>query len=190
LSGSSKRTPRGDAVKLARLLAEVLPIGPVRGPGQVWLGLSAGPVHIDRGKAIPVQAYCRPRGFQKVEAPRLLDNRHVKVVKLSALNTGRLYPQEIFLVLISVRGSVDQSAAGRLNDKSGIEPATFRRVAQCLNQVRHRFPFNIYRCVKIHCAPTPRPFDCITACLCKQVRNADACLQECGGHLKHSFNSV
>jgi len=53
------------------------------------------------------QSHYRPGqslGFQEVEAPRFEDNQHMKVVRLSALYTSHLYPQEIFLVLISVRG--------------------------------------------------------------------------------------
>ena len=48
-----------------------------------------------------------PVGIQEVGARRIQDNRHMEVVKLPLLGTGRLYPEEIYLVHRYFRGSVD-----------------------------------------------------------------------------------
>ena len=84
----------------------------------------------------------RSWGFQEVEGPRFQESRHIKVVRLSALHTVRLYPQEkhVFLVPISVRGWVDSRTIvwheGLCQWKTpvtpwGIEPTTIRFVVQC-----------------------------------------------------------
>ena len=50
-----------------------------------------------KGKSTPVTGLDRPWGLQEFEAPRFQDNRHMKVVRLSALRTGRIYlPGNIF----------------------------------------------------------------------------------------------
>ena len=95
------------------------------------------------------QSHYRPTvstGFQKVKVPRLRDNGSEF---LSALRTGRLYPQEVILVLVSVRDWFDPRAITRSEGlcqwkipmtPSGIETATSQLVAQHLNHCATAVP--------------------------------------------------
>jgi hypothetical protein len=47
---------------------------------------------------MPVLAWTGPEGSRISKRPEFLNSRHMKVVRLSALGTGRLHPQEIFML--------------------------------------------------------------------------------------------
>ena len=65
-----------------------------------------------KGKAVPLQAWRGPEGSRKLRLPDFVTTAQ-DVGRLSALHTGRLYPQEILLVQISVRGWIDPRATVR-----------------------------------------------------------------------------
>ena len=71
---------------------------------------------IRKGKAVPLQAQKGTEGSRKLRFPDFVTTAQ-DGGKLSALRTGRLYPQEILLAIISVRGIV-RSEVFYVNEKS------------------------------------------------------------------------
>ena len=74
-------------------------------------------------------------GSRRLRFPGFWDSRHTKVARLSELRTGRLYPSRgdpWYSCLLDA-----ESTPGPVTP-SGIEPATFWLVAQCLSQLQHR----------------------------------------------------
>ena len=57
--------------------------------------------HLCKGKAVPLQTWTGPEGSEKLSFPDFVTTEQ-DYGRLSALHTGRLYPQEILLVIIFV----------------------------------------------------------------------------------------
>ena len=57
-----------------------------------WCTVYSANIRQTKRQSNPITGLDRSWGFQEVEAPRFQDNRHMKVVRLSALRTGRFYP--------------------------------------------------------------------------------------------------
>ena len=105
-----------------------------------------------KGKAVPLQGRRCPEGSRKLRFPDFVTTAQDSG-RLSALRTVRLYPQEIYLVIISVRGWVEPRAIVRAEGlymstknpmtPAGIEPATFRFVAQHLIHCTTAVPISL-----------------------------------------------
>jgi len=76
------------------------------------------------GKAVPLQAWNGPEGSRNLRFPDYMTTAQ-DGGKVVALRTGRPYPQEMLLVLISVRGRVEQNISVIKSGEGGVSTQTW-----------------------------------------------------------------
>ena len=110
-------------------------------------------MYVCKGKAIPLQARTGPESSRRLRLPYFETIGTWRWSGCQPYSSAAFTPQELYLILISVRCGVDPWAIvwpeGLCQRKipmtvSGIEPATFRLIAQCLNQQFHWVPPCMY----------------------------------------------